>query len=258
VGGPPVTIIRELADAIDQGVAVASATVVRTSRSVPRHPGSRMLVYADGSTSGTIGGGEMEYRVRIEAAAALADGQPRMATYSLVDPGEGDPGVCGGEVDIYVEPHMPPSTMYVIGAGHVGRAVCDLAHWLGFRTVVWDDRDEIVTEIENADVTTSGPLGEAIEKHPITADTSVIMVTRNVPLDLELLPTLIATPARYIGLMGSRRRWETTRTSLLEAGVAESDLAKVHSPIGLEIHAETPEEIAVSIMAEVIGRHRAP
>ena len=251
-------ILRELADAIERGEAVASAVVVRTSRSVPRHAGSRMLVYGDGRTSGTIGGGEMEYRVRVEAASALEDGRPRLTTYSLVDPSEGDPGVCGGEVDIYVEPHMPASTMYVIGAGHVGKAVSDLAHWLGYRTVVWDDRDDIVAEIENADATVSGPLPEALEREPITADTSVIMVTRNVPLDLELLPTVIATPARYIGLMGSERRWAKTRAKLVEGGASEADLERIHSPIGVEINAETPEEIAVSILAEVIGDRRAP
>ncbi len=251
-------ILRELVDAMGRGEPVVSATVVRTSRSVPRHAGSRMLVYGDGRTSGTIGGGEMEHRVRIEAVAALADGKPRLTTYSLVDPGEGDPGVCGGEVDIYVEPHMPPSTMYIIGAGHVGKAVSDLAHWLGYRTVVWDDRDEIVAEIENADATVSGPIDEALEQQRVTETTSIIMVTRNVPLDLQLLPSLIATPAPYIGLMGSRRRWETTRSQLIENGMSESDLEKVHSPIGIEIQAETPEEIAVSIMAEVIGHQRAP
>ena len=251
-------ILRELVDAIGRGEPVVSATVVRTSRSVPRHAGSRMLVYGDGRTSGTIGGGEMEHRVRIEAVAALADGKPRLTTYSLVDPGEGDPGVCGGEVDIYVEPHMPPSTMYIIGAGHVGKAVSDLSHWLGYRTIVWDDRDEIVDELENADATVSGPIDEALEQERVTENTSIIMVTRNVPLDLQLLPSLIATPAPYIGLMGSRRRWETTRNQLIEAGMSKSDLEKVHSPIGIEIQAETPEEIAVSIMAEVIGHQRAP
>lgn len=251
-------ILRELVDAIGRGEPVVSATVVRTSRSVPRHAGSRMLVYGDGHTSGTIGGGEMEHRVCVEAAAALADGKPRLATYTLVDPAEGDPGVCGGEVDIYMEPHMPPSTMYIIGAGHVGRAVSGLSHWLGYRTVVWDDREESVAEIENADATVSGPIDEALKQEPVTETTSIIMVTRNVPLDLQLLPSLIATPARYIGLMGSRRRWDTTHDLLIEAGVSESDLEKVHTPIGIEIQAETPEEIAVSIMAEVIGHRRAP
>lgn len=251
-------ILRELADAIERGEAVACATVVRTSRSVPRRAGSRMLVYGDGRTSGTIGGGELEHRVRLEAAAALTDGRTRLTSYSLVDPGAGDPGVCGGEVDIYVEPHMPIATMYVIGAGHVGKAVVELAHWLGYRTVVWDDRADLVSEITDADAALSGPIRDALAARPVTESTSIIVVTRNVPLDLEILPSLVATPARYIGVMGSARRWSTTRSQLVDAGVPKSELDRVHSPIGLEIHAETPEEIAVSIMAEVVGQHRAP
>ncbi len=251
-------IFRELADAIEGGRLVASATVVRTSRSVPRHAGSRMLVYADGATSGTIGGGEMESRVTAEALAALADGRPRLATYTLVDPDDGDPGVCGGEVDIYVEPHMPAPTMFIVGAGHVGRAVVDLAHWLGHRTVVWDDRSEALGALENADVVFNGPIADAIEQETITADTSIVVVTRNVDLDVDLLPGLLASAAGYVGLMGSDRRWATTRVKLVAAGVAEADLDRVRSPIGVEISAETPEEIAVSILAEIIEHRREP
>jgi xanthine dehydrogenase accessory factor len=225
---------------------------------VPRRPGAKMRVYADGRTAGTVGGGEMEHRVKLEAAQALLDGKPRLITYSLLDPAGGDPGVCGGEADIYLEPYMPRPTLYVIGAGHVGRAVSDLATWLGFLTVVWDDRSEVleaVVEAEHADVALSGSITEALEEQPITADTSIVVVTRNVALDLEILPQLIATPARYIGLMGSTRRWETTRAGLVELGIGAADLDRIQTPVGLEIHAETPEEIAVSILAAVI-EHR--
>jgi xanthine dehydrogenase accessory factor len=251
-------MIPELAAAIARGETVVLATVVQSHRSVPRRPGAKMLVYADGRTAGTVGGGEMEHRVKLEAAQALLDGKPRLITYSLLDPAGGDPGVCGGEADIYLEPYMPRPTLYVIGAGHVGRAVSDLATWLGFRTVVWDDRSEVleaVVEAEHADVALSGSIAEAIEEQPITADTSIVVVTRNVALDLEILPQLIATPARYIGLMGSTRRWETTRAGLVELGIGAADLDRIQTPVGLEIHAETPEEIAVSILAAVI-EHR--
>jgi len=252
-------IIRELADAIDGGTPVASATVVRTHRSVPRHAGSRMLVYADASISGTIGGGEMERRVIDEALAALADRRPRLTSYTLLDPAGGDPGVCGGEVEIYVEPHMPAPSLLVVGAGHVGRAVVDLAHWLGHRTVVWDDRPEALTDLENADAVVGGSIADAAHEAACGADDAIVMVTRNVDLDVDLLPVLLATSAGYVGLMGSRRRWETTRARLSEAGIATADLDRVMSPIGVDIDAETPEEIAVSILAEVIAaRGRSP
>ncbi|MDJ0767276.1 MAG: XdhC/CoxI family protein [Ilumatobacter sp.] len=250
-------VYAELAAAIGAGEPVVLATVVRTNRSVPRHAGAKMLIYQDGRTNGTVGGGEMEARVRAEALASLGDGRPRYLTFPLVDPASGDPGVCGGEVELYVEPQMPPATLFVIGAGHVGKAVVELADWMGYRTAVWDDRPDVLGEIDRADTALGGTIDDAIATVGVDARTSIVLVTRNVALDLELLPELLATPADYIGVMGSRRRWATTREALLDAGVSAEALGRVTSPIGIDIAAETPEEIAVSIMAEVVERSRA-
>jgi xanthine dehydrogenase accessory factor len=251
-------LLAELVDALGRGEAVVLATVVASRRSVPRRAGAKMLVYADGRQSGTVGGGEMEARVVAEAVAALTDGTARLLDYALLDPGAGDPGVCGGEVSIYLEPHMPPGTIYVVGCGHVGRAVADLAHWLGFRVVATDDRPELATPdaLPNADVVVAGPIEEVLAAAPITADTHVVVVTRNVALDRQILPILLASPARTIGVMGSARRWATTRKELAAAGLAEALIDRAVAPIGLEIGAETPEEIAVSILAEIIGARR--
>lgn len=250
------SILHELTRAIDDRVPVAMATVVETSRSVPRRPGSKMLVYADGRTSGSIGGGEMESRVVAECLDALSDRRPRRLDYSLLDPQTGDPGVCGGDVELYLEPFMPRTTIYVVGVGHVGKAVVELASWLGYRVVAWDDRPELTTGVDAADEVATGDFAAALEQHPIDEHTRVIMVTRNVGLDVELLPLLLKTDAPYIGLMGSTRRWQTTRMKLAELGVADDSLDRVHTPIGVEIAAETPAEIAVSILAEVIGDER--
>jgi xanthine dehydrogenase accessory factor len=249
-------ILTELLAAREARVPVVLAMVVDARRSVPRRAGSKMLVYADGATSGTIGGGEMEARVVTEALDALVDGRPRRLSYALLDPGAGDPGVCGGEVELYLEPHMPQTTIYVIGTGHVGQAVVELASWLGYRVVAWDDRAELVESLEGADATVSGPIADALTTEPVDEHTMIVMVTRNVGLDAELLPPLLATAAPYVGLMGSNRRWETTRGRLVAAGVDEGDLDRVHAPVGIEISAETPAEIAVSIMAEVIRHDR--
>jgi len=248
-------ILAELAGAAEAGRPVVVATIVETARSVPRHAGAKMLVYADGATSGTIGGGEVEAFVRSDALAALAEGTTRLKSYTLQDPEQGDPGICGGTMTIALEPYMSPDTVFVIGCGHVGRAVADLAHWLGYRTIVTDDREDLVTEeaLPNADVRFVGSLAEAVEAHPITANTSVVVVTRSHDLDVELIPVLLATPARYIGVMGSKRRWATTRDGLLDAGIDGAQIDRVHVPIGLEIGAETVEEIAVSIMSEIIA-----
>ena len=251
-------VLQELLTAQEAGEAVVLATVVKARGSVPRHAGTKMLVYENGRMSGTIGGGEMEARVIEEAKAALQDGQPRIVPYALVDPKSGDPGVCGGEMEIYLEPYLPPATVLVIGCGHVGRAVADLAHWLGYRVVVTDDREELATAefIPHADVYLPGSIDNALEKHKVTRNTYVVIVTRNVMVDREILPHLAKTPAPFMGVMGSKRRWQTTRKLLLEDGVAEGDLDRFHSPLGLELNAESPEEIAISVMAEIIMLRR--
>lgn len=250
------TLLNEVVRSIDERRAVVLVTVVDSTRSVPRRPGSKMLVFGDGTTRGSIGGGEMEARVISEALDALAERRPRRLSYVLLDPRSGDPGVCGGEVELYLEPHMPQTTVYVIGVGHVGRAVVELADWLGYRVVAWDDRAEFTDNLDGAHQVLTGTIAEAIAAAPPDEHSRVVMVTRNVDLDVEILPALLATPVPTIGLMGSSRRWNTTKQRLLELGVAQTDLARVHTPIGVEIAAETPAEIAVSILAEVIGHER--
>ena len=267
------SLLGQLAEAVDGGVAVASATVVDTSRSVPRRAGAKMLVFRDGSISGTVGGGEMEARVVAEGVAALADGRCRLLSYRLVDPGRGDPGVCGGDVQIFVEPHMPKPTVIVMGYGHVGRAVAQLAHWLGFRVVATDDRpmatddppadDPPDSEVPGGDSGDGvpdeliiGTVDDLLAGRTLDADVSVVLVTRNVDVDSAALPALLATDAGYVGVMGSERRWATTRDRLEADGVDPASLDRVHAPIGIEVGAETPEEIALSIMAEVVAHRR--
>jgi len=255
------SIMSVLADAVDAGRPVVLATVIRTSRSVPRRAGSKMLVWPDGAQVGTVGGGEMESRVRVEAAEALTDGRSRVIDYDLLDPAGGDPGVCGGAVTIHLEPFMSRPTVLVVGCGHVGRAVIDLSHWLGFRVVAVDDRAELAdtAEVPNADVVVVGSIADAMATAAVDDQTHAVLVTRSTALDIETIPPLLATPVRSIGVMGSARRWHTTEAALREAGLADTDLARVTAPIGVEIGAETPEEIALSIMGQIIaGRRGAP
>ena len=211
-----------------------------------------MLIRDDGSRLGTVGGGEMESRVVDVAGEAMADGQPRLLTYRLVDPSTGDPGVCGGEMDVYVEPYMNTASLLIIGAGHVGRAVSELAHWTGWDVHLWDDRPEQLEELDDAVTPHGGELSEVLADIPLDARSAIVMVTRNVPLDVELIPAVVKQPAAYIGLMGSARRWSTTKKLLIDAGCSEDEISRISTPIGLEIGAETPEQIAISIMAEVV------
>jgi xanthine dehydrogenase accessory factor len=247
-------LLAELSAAVDGGTPVVVATIVDTARSVPRHAGAKMLIYADGTSSGTVGGGQVEALIRSDALDALAKKTTRLKQYTLEDPEQGDPGICGGTMTIALEPYMPPHTILVVGCGHVGRAVIDLAHWLGYRTVATDDRSELMDEssMPNADVRLVGTVEAALDEEPVDEHTSIVVVTRSHEMDAEIVPKLVTTPARYIGVMGSKRRWAATRDRLLESGVSADALDRIHVPIGIDIGAETVEEIAVSILSEII------
>jgi xanthine dehydrogenase accessory factor len=248
------SIFQALADLESQGKAGVFCEIVRTQGSTPRGVGSKMLVYPDGNIIGTVGGGEVENRVIQAALESLEDGKPRVLSYSMADPQRGDPGVCGGQLEVFVEPMMPQPLLVVIGSGHVGKAVAHLAHWLGFRVAVSDDRPDFCTPevVPSADDYYPIPMKELSDHLEITPWTYLVLTTRGTDVDIEGLPSLLESPAPYLGVIGSRRRWETTKRGLLKSGITPECLARVRSPIGLEIRAVTPEEIAVSILAEII------
>ena len=250
-------ILNELNSLVEDGKTVVLATVVETSRSVPRHSGAKMLILSDSHQIGTIGGGEMEARVIKEACACMDDGTSLLLNYELVDPVAGDPGVCGGTVTIHLETYMPNSKILIIGCGHVGRAVAELASWLGFHVVATDDREEIAESVTEADLVLTGSIEETLKQVNLTDRDHVVAVTRNAELDIQNLPHLLSTEAKSIGVMGSSRRWETTRSSLESAGVSEEDLSRITSPIGLDLNAETPQEIALSILSQIIEQDNA-
>ena len=248
------SIFQALVELEKNNQPAALCTVTKSEGSTPRHVGSKMLVYSDGKFIGTVGGGDLEHRVLDEAWMAISDGKPRYLHYNMADPSRGDPGVCGGQVEVFVEPILPAPTLVVIGAGHVGKAVVHLAKWLGFRVAVSDDRVEFC----NPDVTPGADeyypveMGKLAEQLKITKRTYLVVTSRGSSVDALGLPSLLESEAAYIGVIGSKRRWATTVKALKEKGVSEDLISKVHSPMGLELQAETPEEIAVSIMAEVL------
>jgi xanthine dehydrogenase accessory factor len=248
------SIYQALAELEQTHEPAALCTVVKSEGSTPRHVGSKMLVYSDGHFIGTVGGGDLEHRVMDEAWMSLADGQARHLHYNMSDPSRGDPGVCGGQVEVFVEPILPAPLLVVIGAGHVGQAVAHLAKWLGFRVAVCDDRTEFCNAetVPDADAFYPVTMDQLPQQIKIDRRTFLILTTRGSNVDAAGLAPLLDSPAAYIGVIGSKRRWTTTVKALKEKGISEEKIAKVHSPIGLELHAETPEEIAVSIMAEVL------
>ena len=248
------SVYQKLFELKNSNQPAALCIVVKTSGSAPRHSTSKMLVFPDGHIYGTVGGGELENRVRKEALASLQDGRSRLLMYSMIDPARGDAGVCGGQVEVFVEPVLPNPEIVVIGGGHVGKAVAHLAKWLGYRVAVSDDRPEFCTPEANPDADELLPI--AMTEIPlhliITRRTVLILTTRGNNVDIAGLPALLESQAGYIGIIGSRKRWSETMKRLNEMGITDEQLKRVHSPIGLGIGAETPEEIAVSIMAEVL------
>lgn len=252
-------ILNILNDAIQDGKPAALCTIVNSTGAVPRHAGSKMLVFVGGQTHGTVGGGEVEKLVYDAALESLQDGKTRLLNYDLVDVEHGDPGICGGSLEIFIEPYLREPTVVVIGAGHVGKAVVHLASWLGFKVIVSDDREELCKpeNIPGADQYLPIPIEELSKQVEISTNTYLVLVTRSVDMDVAGLPFLLNTPALYIGLIGSDRRWQHTQEKLRAAGVNEISIRRIISPIGLDIHAETPREIAVSILSEIISQRNA-
>lgn len=249
-----VDIYKALAEVEKNNECAALCTVVKSIGSTPRHVGSKMLVYPDKTFIGTVGGGDLEHRVLDEAWLSMNDGESRLLAYTMADPSRGDPGVCGGTVEVFVEPILPPAMVVVIGAGHVGKAVVHLAKWLGFRVAVSDDRPEFCNPeaTPGADSYYPVPMSELPDHLKINNRTYIVITSRGSNVDAQGLPGLLEANAAYVGVIGSQRRWLTTVKALKAKGLPEEKIARVHSPMGLELNAETPEEIAVSILAEIL------
>jgi len=247
-------VLQRLAECNQNQQPVCLCVVVEAKGGVPRHAGSKMLVFSDGTSMGTVGGGEVEAAVKKAALEAFHTQKPSLLRYSLNSKDDASLGICGGEIQVYIEPILAQPTLLVIGAGHVGKAVAKVGKILNFRVVVSDDRAELCTQeaLPEADLLLPLPMQEIPTACQIDSQTFIVDVSRGSDLDILGLPALLATKPTYIGVIGSRRRWEATRAGLLENGVTEQELALVKSPVGLHIHAETPEEIAVSILAEII------
>jgi xanthine dehydrogenase accessory factor len=248
------TIYETILETTRRGGSVALATIVKATGSTPRQAGTKMLIYTDGSIVDTIGGGSLEANVIAEAQASLAEGKPRLVRYELRDSEVGDPGICGGEAEIFVDVINPRPTVLIVGAGHVGRSVAVLSSFLGLRTVVLDDRAEFANEerLPQADEIIVGDIVEELARFNINSQTHIVIVTRGHEHDRDALCQLVSSPAAYIGMIGSQRKVKMVFDELQKDGIAEEALAAVHAPIGLDINAETPEEIALSIMAEIV------
>ncbi|MEJ2459633.1 MAG: XdhC/CoxI family protein [Novosphingobium sp.] len=237
----------------------ALATIVKAHGSIPASDRAKMLVKADGSIIGTVGVGAAEGKVIAAALEALKTGRPELVSFNLHDNPLLDNGmVCGGTLEIYIEPFRPAASAYLFGGGHVGLVTARLAHLVGFEFEVIDDRPEFANaeRFPEARATHAGPWEETTAKLAPDAQSLIFIATRGHAFDAEVLAWALTTPASYIGMIGSSRKCRTVYSKLRATGVTDEQLARVNAPVGLNIAADTPEEIAVSVVAEMIAHVR--
>ena len=236
----------------------ALATIVHTNGSIPSYESSRMLVREDGSIAGTIGGGCVEAEVWAAAKEVMRAEAPRKMMFSLNNEANYDNGlICGGTLEIFVEPILPPPILYIFGGGHVSMALASAAHTTGFAIGVIDDRESFANRERfpmAQEIHTS--FEEAFDKIKPNASSYLVIVTRGHKDDMRVLRWAVGTSPRYVGMIGSKRKVLSVYRALEKEGIPTETFAGVHAPVGLEIGALTPEEIAVSITAELIAIRR--
>ncbi len=257
------------------GEAAVLVTIVESRGSAPRHAGALMAVFEQGSLAGTVGGGKVEAVCLERAARVLVEKADAIEDYDLNDVGKNQLGMaCGGSVRVEfaylpagedsvervrrLADSQPQSRVLLFGAGHVGRALAALLPGLEFGYLVADDRPEFARteDFPQADAVLCAGVDQVFSQLTVTEEDYIVIMTRGHQHDQEVLRYALATPAGYIGLMGSRRKIAMTRQALEQAGVAPAEFDRVSTPIGLDIGAETPAEIAVSVAAQLI-QHRA-
>ena len=222
-------VIQSLAELSKTGKTGVLCTVVKTKGSTPRKEGSKMLVFPDGTITGTVGGGEVESRVIKEALDALSTGETKIVAFDLVDPEKGDPGICGGRLEVFIDPLGIPDQIVVVGGGHVGKAVAHLAKWMGYNVILTDDREEYCRPeaVPDADQFILCKLEDLTRYLDISDGTAVVLATRNHKVDISGLPEILSKPIGYIGVISSKRRWKMTKEQLLNAGINEKTLDMV-------------------------------
>jgi len=249
-------VFSALAEALEKGEEVALVTIVSSTGSTPQRVGAKMLVYSDGRTVGTIGGGCYENEAFWKAREAIQSRKPLNMSFELNDDFAQESGlVCGGQMDVFIEPVEAAPALYVFGAGHVGYFVGKMAHEVGFRVHVVDDREKFANAErfgQGIDVVVDD-IPTWLQAHQLPPTAYAVILTRGHRHDLDALRALTAHPLRYLGLIGSKAKVKRIYDALREEGITVDQLRSVHAPIGLDIGAITPQEIAVSIVAELIA-----
>jgi xanthine dehydrogenase accessory factor len=252
-------IYEEIVSLRQQGRRGAVATIVNVRGSIPSFETAKMLVRDDGSISGTIGGGCVEGEVWQAAREVMESEKPRSLTFNLNENPKYDTGlVCGGTLDIFIEPILPPALLYIFGAGHVSINLYEVARKAGFDVSIIDARITYASRdrFPHAREVIAEDFDSAMARITPNESSYIVIVTRGHRDDMRVLRWAVQTQARYVGMIGSKRKTITIFRELTQEGLAESLFRKVHAPVGLDIGAITPEEIAVAITAELIAVRR--
>ncbi len=256
----PMDIYEEIVALRRGGRCGAVATIVNVRGSIPSFRTAKMLVRDDGSIVGTIGGGCVEAEVWQAAREVMEQEKSRTLTFDLNHDPKFDTGlVCGGTLDVFIEPVLPPAVLYLFGAGHVSQSLSKVASMAGFEVTVVDDREAYANRerFPEAHEVIAADFAEATQQLSPETSSYVVIVTRGHRDDMRVLQWAITTQARYIGMIGSRRKVISICDELVRQGASPEDFARVNAPIGLDIGAVTPEEIAVAVTAELIAIRRS-
>lgn len=248
----------EVASALRRGESLALLTVVRVYGAAPCPPGSKLLVRQDGRVTGSLGGSGTDARAREDALRILRSGQAELVTYHL-DPDSGESvGSCGATLEIFIEPARPEPRLLIAGSGYVAQALARLAGPLGWRVAMVDDRSEFTrsADLPSSVEITIGDIATWLNERDPDPMTAIVIVTRGHRSDEDALRAALATSAGYIGMISSPSKVRAIFRRLLRANTSPDELERVHAPIGLDLAAETPDEIALSIAAELLQWRR--
>lgn len=248
-------IYQEIVTLQQEGKSAALATIVESAGSSPRKAGAKMLVLDDGTVQGSIGGGQVELETITAAKEALAAGLPRTISFIL---SEEYGHLCGGKLVIFIEPVASAPELLIVGAGHVGKALARAATFAGFRVMVADDRPAYAesTELLGVVETFAGTAEAAFAHFRVSAGTFIVIATTGFEKDFDAVRFALRSPASYIGLIGSSRKRDVLEQTLAQEQYTPADISRVTIPVGLPIGAETPEEIAISIIGQLIQSRR--
>ena len=252
-------IYQELAKIAVSGERAVLATVISSRGSVPRKAGTKMLIKGDGTLVGSIGGGNVEQAVQEKALDVMKSGEAQMVHFDLSGKGEEAWMICGGQIDVFLEPILPAETLYLFGAGHLSQSTAAMAKMLGLRVVVIDPRPEYNNNdrFPDTDSLVVEEYDNAFSKLNVDENSYIVIYTPGHVSDEQCLQFAVGTAAKYVGMIGSKKKVKEIKERLRKKGVSQQQLDEVHAPIGLEINAQTPEEIAISILAEITKVRRS-